>query len=110
MGTNYYVVENICECCNRYDEKIHIGKSSHGWTFSFHSTFDCKSLTQWLEYLADKTIYNEYEEEITYDEFTQLVLSKRIEKNNHAIVCKDNEYDKSFLDNEGNSFTEGYFR
>jgi hypothetical protein len=35
MGTNYYVVENACECCNRYDETLHIGKSSCGWAFTF---------------------------------------------------------------------------
>jgi len=30
MGTNYYVAENLCECCDRYDEAYHIGKSSGG--------------------------------------------------------------------------------
>lgn len=30
MGTNYYAIKNLCECCNRSDEE-HIGKSSAGW-------------------------------------------------------------------------------
>ncbi len=35
MGINYYHRTNICKECGRYDER-HIGKSSHGWQFSFH--------------------------------------------------------------------------
>ena len=36
MGTNFYIRYNKCSCCDRYDE-LHVGKSSYGWSFSFHS-------------------------------------------------------------------------
>ena len=36
MGTNYYWCVNHCLHCNR-NEKVHIGKLSGGWQFSFHS-------------------------------------------------------------------------
>ena len=75
MGTNYYVVENVCECCNRYDEKYHIGKSSGGWAFSFQGyKYDgLTSWQKWKEYLLDKKIYDEYHELIDYDWFVEYV-------------------------------------
>lgn len=93
MGTNYYAVteRNFCEHCNRSDvQKIHIGKNSYGWAFSFqgyrkgenHSSesvwFDdvSENLTSWAEYrewLKDKTIYNEYDELIHYNTFVNIV-------------------------------------
>ena len=79
MGTNYYVVENVCECCNRYDEKYHIGKSSWGWAFSFQG-YKYDGLTSWQkykEYLKDKDIRDEYGERITYDEFVKYVETEK---------------------------------
>jgi hypothetical protein len=75
MGTNYYVVENVCECCKRYDEKYHIGKKSYGWAFSFRG-YKYDGLTtwqRWKEYLADKIIYDEYGERISFDQFVELI-------------------------------------
>ena len=75
MGTNYYVVENVCECCNRYDEKYHIGKSSWGWAFSFQGyKYDgLTSWQKWKDYLKDKKIYDEYGELIDYDWFVEYI-------------------------------------
>ena len=38
MGTNYYFEDSseVCECCGRGAESLHIGKSSGGWCFSLH--------------------------------------------------------------------------
>jgi len=36
MGTNYYLIYNECKCCNRHD-KVHLGKSSYGWKFTFQT-------------------------------------------------------------------------
>ena len=60
MGTNYYVAENTCECCNRYDETYHIGKSSFGWTFCFqgYEEYNLISWKSWKDFLKDKTIKN----------------------------------------------------
>lgn len=75
MGTNYYVVDNVCECCKRYDVKYHIGKKSSGWAFSF-SGYKYDGLTswqKWKEYLADKTIRDEYGYIVPFDEFVKLI-------------------------------------
>lgn len=75
MGTNYYVVDNVCECCKRYDEKYHIGKKSYGWAFSFHG-YKYDGLTtwqKWKEYLVDKIIYDEYGDKIDYTDFVNLI-------------------------------------
>ena len=75
MGTNYYVVENHCECCNRSDRTYHIGEKSYGWAFSFQG-YKYDGLTtwqKWKEYLADKTIRDEYGDNFSFDEFVELV-------------------------------------
>ena len=75
MGTNYYVATNHCECCDRYDEEFHIGKSSVGWAFSFrgYPTFELESWKQWKEFLKDKIIKDEYGDTITYQDFVDLI-------------------------------------
>lgn len=75
MGTNYYVTENHCECCKRYDVKYHIGKKSYGWAFSFQG-YQYDGLTswqKWKEYLETATIHDEYGDLVPYDEFVTLV-------------------------------------
>ena len=75
MGTNYYVATNHCECCDRYDEEYHIGKSSMGWAFSFHGYPDERliSWAAWKEFLKDKIIMDEYHERIDYDWFVKMI-------------------------------------
>ena len=61
MGTNYYVATNHCECCNRYDEEYHIGKSSLGWAFTFQG-YPADQLTgwkHWKQFLKDQQIRDE---------------------------------------------------
>lgn len=108
MGTNYYARINICKCCNRFDE-LHIGKSSAGWTFSFHSIPE-RELVCWQDWYIflnepNVKIFNECGEEITSDNFIELVNSKKSARHNHA-----EEYPEgSYLDPEGNSFSNGEF-
>jgi len=117
MGTNFYAHTDVCKCCNRPREKMHIGKSSMGWTFSFHAIKDLYdyedivSYKDWLKILSKKNvkIYDEYGEECLLKDFLAMVEDRRDATNNHAIMCKDDEYDNSFLDEEGNSFSEGEF-
>ena len=75
MGTNYYVATNHCECCDRYDEEYHIGKSSMGWAFSFHGYPPERlvSWAAWKEFLKDKIIMDEYHERIDYDWFVNMI-------------------------------------
>jgi len=104
MGTNYYLHRNICKHCNRSDE-IHIGKSSMGWTFTFHATDEIRSYNQWLEILCQNgnKIFDEYDREISLVDFGKLVESKKTEPNNQA------ELHGGFLDDEGHGFNEGEF-
>ena len=79
MGDNYYVVENVCDCCGRYDEKYHIGKASWGWAFTFQG-YKYDGLTSWQKwkaYLADKKIYNEYHEPVDYNWFVEYVETRK---------------------------------
>ena len=79
MGTNYYVASNHCECCDRYDEEYHIGKSSYGWAFSFHGyrAERLVSWKQWKEFLKDKIIMDEYRERIDYDWFVEYIEKEK---------------------------------
>lgn len=128
MGTNYYYRYKNCECCNRYVE-LHIGKSSIGWTFSFHAiregeienmpSLKIESYKDWLKLYDDINgeIYNEYGEIISIKQFKELVKNKMKEKLTHTIYCQNskNTYDKIyanenyFLDSEGHSFSYGEF-
>lgn len=75
MGTNYYVAKNRCDCCERYDEEYHIGKSSHGWAFTFQG-YRAERLTSWRawkEFLQSQTIVDEYGDLIDYDDFVGMI-------------------------------------
>ncbi len=103
MGTNYYAREEICKCCGHALKSTHIGKSSFGWTFSFHALDDIRSEIEWCMFLSQKDvkIFDEYDREISYIDFTELVNSKRKELNNHAKQYPEG----CFLDKNGNSFS-----
>ena len=75
MGTNYYVAKNLCECCNRYDEEYHIGKSSYGWAFSFqgYRAERLVSWRAWKEFLKDQIIMDEYGERCDYKWFVNMI-------------------------------------
>lgn len=106
MGTNYYARIIKCEHCGKYKE-IHIGKSSSGWTFSFHATSKIKSYGDWLDFLSKKDveIYDEYEKRLTLREFKDLVEEKRNSSHNQA-----KEYPtSSYLDVDGNSMSNYKF-
>jgi hypothetical protein len=75
MGTNYYVVKNKCECCGRLDHEYHIGKSSHGWAFTFQGYIWVKltSWQAWKKFLETQEIVDEYGDVVPYDEFVNMV-------------------------------------
>jgi hypothetical protein len=117
MGTNFYVEKNKCECCNRSDREYHIGKSSHGWCFSFQA-YTWNSLTSWKAwkaFLVDQVIVDEYGEKISYDEFVSMVegyKSPAENKMHHNIEARkvgyfNSEYD--WDDSDGYPFTTREF-
>lgn len=124
MGTNYYLRTNICECCDRYDEK-HIGKKSVGWQFGFRSyrteEIEIETCENWLEVLLkavliDRTgkICNEYGAEVPFDSFVEMVKKSKdnLENKNHYDWCVEHECLNSYnqwKDAEGYSFTDSEF-
>ncbi len=101
MGTNFYAREEICDKCNHAKKETHIGKSSFGWTFSFHATDDIRSAKEWFMFLSQKDvkIFDEYDREISFIDFAELVNSKKKEPNNHT----EEHPEGNFLDDELNS-------
>lgn len=79
MGTNYYVAKDRCECCKRYDEEYHIGKASWGWAFSFrgYKSERLVSWQQWKKFLADKTIMDEYGEQVDYNWLVEYIENEK---------------------------------
>lgn len=118
MGTNYYYRYNTCNCCQRYEE-LHIGKSSGGWTFSFHAIDEGRtkinSWKEWREHLqlSGGRIFNEDGECISFVEFKALIEAKKNEKLNHTNYCMEHHREHAlrdcFLDSEGHSFNRGWF-
>jgi hypothetical protein len=97
MGTNYYVATNVCECCARYDEEYHIGKSSRGWAFSFrgYRSERLVSWQDWKRFLQDKTIMNEYGERVDYDWFVHYVETEKqvghVREDGHSNLVHNEE-------------------
>lgn len=89
MGTNYYSKEykgNRCKSCGRSDEveEKHIGKSSGGWQFCFdHWYNEHNSFNDWKKYLEQENvkIFDEYNREVSLNEFIEIVESKQSNKN-----------------------------
>lgn len=125
MGTNYYV--NDDPTCNNpaHTEKLHIGKSSMGWKFGFHAIPEHEppltSWAAWQEFLAGRTIEDEYGTKFTLDEF-RLVVEYRMAPSDHGQpICSVNPAsigfrgqatesdERRYHDSEGYDFFDGEF-
>ena len=107
MGTNYYLHLDTCPTCKHAKERIHIGKSSWGWTFTFKAylnewdTLRIGTAHDWRKRTKEGIIVDEYGKEESYDDFWKMVDDKSKAEHNHA-----KEYpDGNFLDAEGHSFS-----
>lgn len=121
MGTNYYLVNNECECCDRYDRVIHLGKSSGGWSFTFRgyrgswsydyeAPLDVDNFTEWKALIEKRMeqgcrIRDEYGKVTELAELLALIASKR-KGWNHA---KRHPGPNDWVDEFGNSFTSTDF-
>ena len=99
MGTNYYTQL-------KYD-KIHLGKSSLGWQFSFQYNDGkyYKNVPEMKKWLKDKDIYDEYNEKISYKDFWEMVKNK-MSGINHHNACSD---DINSFNIKGYNFANGKF-
>jgi hypothetical protein len=79
MGTNYYALTNVCICCDRPEETIHIGKRSGGWRFVFHGTEEIRSWEDWRTFLRKPgtLIKEKYGPHLTLSELIEIVDESR---------------------------------
>ena len=138
MGTNYYIrqkaTEQEKETLRKFNAKlpeIHVGKSSGGWSFSFHSPSredlqnfgiakgEVVSYAQWIDVLEETDrfeLFDEYDQEVSIKTFKELVESKK-DGLNHTTECLNSsrEHEREharrscFLDPQGHSFSTGDF-
>lgn len=97
MGTNYYAVEKRVSLHRRV---FHIGKASAGWKFCFRgyqgrTDFDSlciKSIEDWKSILSsgDFAILNEYNDEVTYDDFFKMVEDMQSNHNKENFTLDAN--------------------
>ena len=94
MGTNYYSVLKKSdftetEIVNMQSEEdhvkledseflVHLGKSSFGWRFSLH-VYPASGIMNWNdihELIYNAKIFDEYGDEIQYDQFCEIVMNR----------------------------------
>lgn len=109
MGTNYYTVPKKPTL---YPHHLHIGKSSAGWKFLFQGYqgyeleyekyININSVEDWKQYLKenDILIFDEYDQEVSYDDFFKMVEEKQSEENvdNFSNCANINGYRFSYND------------
>lgn len=116
MGTNYYLITNECDCCNRSD-KIHIGKSSVGWKFLLRYYdennndigLDVKNIDDWISLLQDSRnrVMDEFFEDIENHEMIKKILKTNNDnKLKNHVELGDNTY---YLDDKGFNFCRSWF-
>ena len=81
MGTNYYLHENVCECCGRGDPPLHIGKSSGGWCFALHVIPEegLNSLDDWVDRIVPTLsgdIRDEYDCRVFWVDLRRLIIDR----------------------------------
>ncbi len=124
MSTNYYFQPTNDNPLAAYGS-IHVGKSSAGWTFSFHG-YDIKAAYRNLTVESGLSVRcsvpelivkdfpavvgmlesggkltNEYGETMETQEFIEMVLKKQSSANNHGRLYPN---DDSWVDARGHSF------
>ena len=80
MGTNFYMkvaIDSLNNC-----ELHHIGKRSAGWCFSLHAipSHNLMDLGSWTAFLMSDDvvrIFDEYENDYTWAEMTQIIIDDK---------------------------------
>lgn len=80
MGTEFRIILKpavYCPCCETLqeeEESIVIGKRSNGWVFEFRGTDDIRSLEDWLKFIGERKVTDEYSREYNAAEFIAVVF------------------------------------
>lgn len=79
MGCNYYWLQKVCPTCKRSEDKIHLGKESCGWKFSFQYNGGkfYKNVEEMKKWLEGKQITDECGRKISKKEFWGMVKEKQ---------------------------------
>lgn len=114
MGTNYYLYTS------RHKKELdikgyHLGKNSYGWVFHFNAMNAprVKTVTDMRAFTKMGFIYDEYDREITYEDFWKMVEETKepMPDGRAKYVLVDPDYPNDPIYNswedEGFAFTEG---
>src|ERR1039458_9240604 len=98
MSVNYYA-ENKCKCCDNV-KRIHLGASSHGWTFTFQGDREANVIDfdSWLNRInalnaKGYEIVNEYNDKIGLDDLCNMIKDKRNAPQNQVAYWRLNDLD-----------------
>ena len=90
MGTNYYLLKNVCPHCGTAEDTIHIGKSSGGWYFSL--SVDTYDYEEWMNLIDNKKqntqIMNEDGDVIPVHQMLMIMHNRKGTVKRHDL-CKD---------------------
>ncbi len=95
MGTNYYAGINKCEGCGKFEEKIHLGKSSFGWRFGVEIQEEYyKDFYEFEKFITQPEIIimDEYGEVISATDLLILIESKETHKPHSDMDSKQDSY------------------
>ena len=80
MGVNYFAHYHTCNCCGKEKKVVHIGNSSHGWQFHFHTpSYDIRCAQDWRREMITPGVVVKDEEgnTVSYDDFWAMVKQKQ---------------------------------
>jgi len=110
MGMNYYLRKNDEV---GVEQQVHLGKSSHGWQFTFrgdraNGVVDFDSWVKRVNTLIKDgwKLTDEGSGDSNFTELLLLIQRKRLEPNNHA---KQYPSKWDYVDADGNSFSDREF-
>ena len=93
MGTNYYLITDVCTYCGRRTRE-HIGKKSAGWKFTFYLPKHYDSVS---EYIFMIWFVNDRNGNHIEDEYGKKVSFKELEK----IYNKEGDVGNKRVDEDG---------
>ena len=104
MGTNYYLLTDVCKHCGRPAMREHIGKDSAGWCFSLHVGREWEgwiphTLAGWQELWdkPDAVIEDEYRERLTPEEMVDTIVNEEPwERDRGAVPTGYGSWEKFF--------------
>jgi hypothetical protein len=98
MSTNYYIRENECTCCNRYDE-IHIWRSSMWNDFTFRANWYkyYKNYEEFIKFLEDKKILDEYWRTYDIEDFEKIIYDNSLNGETHHRDINNDYLDSKYI-------------